>query len=142
MRIVYNVVPRWRPFETNFGEKLRIAGYTEQYSFLKGRQVPYGTWGSVRPENFKPGRWGVSRPESVDVRSGDITTSVRRYRLARLAVEQAQQRARHLPRRTVQKIVIDARGQPVSLPRLAELINMIASKSKGLIPVSEISVLR
>jgi hypothetical protein len=135
-------IPGWR--WANYSQSLRRAGYNEDHSFLDGRRVPYGTLGSVRPEVFRPGRlWGwLRRSECVDVRSADVTTSVRRYRLVRLAVEQARQRVNHLPRDTVYKIVIDAREQNISLQQLDVVIERIVTKSNGLMPKFNVLAMR
>lgn len=123
--------PSWRQSELDVGKDLAGQGFEAQKSFKNGVEVPYGTKGSVRPEYVRPGL-------SIEVKNYDITSAAGRSRLVRNVVQQAQKRVEHLPEGTVQRIIIDVRGQDVSDEVLDELARRIAEKSGGILQESEI----
>jgi filamentous hemagglutinin len=76
-------------------------------SYLNGREVPYGTPGSTRPDFVL--RNGTA---AYEVKNYDIANNS--YGLIRDVSRQAVERAQHLPPGMRQEIIIDVRGQTVS----------------------------
>ena len=81
-----------------------------QESYLLKDTTQYGTKGSVRPDN------GIrvninnksSLPESFEIKN----YSVKNYdNMTSVIGKQAVQRANELPKETIQRVIIDARGQ-------------------------------
>lgn len=77
-----------------------------QVSFSHGREVSYGSRGSVRPENFRVG-------EALEVKNYDVLQPSNRANLYNTVHGQYLQRISNLPKGTHQRIVIDIRGQNV-----------------------------
>ena len=74
---------------------------------MDGKEVPYGTKGSVRPDYYKVG-------SSVDIKNYNVETALGRSNLANNISKQYYQRNAHLPKGTKQSVLIDIRGQFVS----------------------------
>jgi filamentous hemagglutinin len=112
-------------------------GFRGQRSYLGGRQVPYGTPGSVRPdlvsENLKL---------SVDVKNYNVTTAQGRHRLVQDVIGQTGPRAANLPEGMRQGVIIDIRGQQVSDKLLNRMIDRIVKQSNGAIQPENIHVRR
>ncbi|MCO8122152.1 hypothetical protein NHH03_10420 [Stieleria sp. TO1_6] len=77
-----------------------------QVSFSNGKEVPYGSRGSVRPDNFIFG-------ESLEVKNYNLLQPSNRASLYNTIRHQYFQRLSNLPKGTHQRIVIDIRGQDV-----------------------------
>jgi hypothetical protein len=83
-----------------------------QLSYLAGRQVGYGTTGSVRPDFVSPD----GKTASFEVKNYDITNN-RSSRLINDVVKQVLRRATNLPEGMKQKVAIDITGQSVTIER-------------------------
>jgi hypothetical protein len=127
--------PTWRQSELDVGKSLRDQGFEPQKSFKNGKEVPYGTKGSSRPEYYKPGT-------SVEVKNYNIETPQGRNALVNNVTKQAQQRASNLPPGTTQEVHIDVRGQNVPRSELQQLTNDIVSKSNGTLTPNDIKFIR
>ncbi|MDI9648015.1 DUF4150 domain-containing protein [Burkholderia cenocepacia] len=126
--------PSWRQSEKDVGKKLG-QGYKEQRSFKDGKEVPYGTKGSTRPDWYKDG-------SSVEVKNYNIETPAGQERLIDNVSNQAIYRAQQLPPDTVQSLFVDIRGQVVSRGELQNVIQSISTRSNGIIQPSNITILR
>lgn len=112
----------WRQSEMDAAKD--FPDYVEQKSFLNGKEVPYGTKGSVRPDLYKDGF-------SIDVKNYKIETSAGRNNLARNIEKQYYQRLNNLPSETKQSVLIDIRGQNVFQDNLTTLYNDIMERTNG-----------
>lgn len=108
--------PSWQKSET---DALSGTDYGKQKSFIGGKEVDYGTKGSVRPEGYKPGA-------SLEVKNYTLTNSSGINNLISNVSKQINKRIDNLPEGTMQNIVIDIRGQKVS----TEAINKIQKRIK------------
>lgn len=115
--------PSWRKSEID-AEQM-YPGYDTQKSFINGKEVPYGTEGSTRPDLYNPGH-------SVEVKNYDVTTNSGRNNLTNELNRQYTDRAQNLPSGTRQTAVIDVRGQNVSPETLVQLEANIKQKSPNL----------
>lgn len=106
--------------EADIGKEYQ--SYESQKSFLNGKEVPYGTRGSVRPEYYKYGH-------SVEVKNYNIETSQGRNNLINNMNKQVKQRIQNLPSGTKQTAIIDIRGQHIENDILRDVKNRIISKS-------------
>ena len=97
-----------------------------QISYLNGREVPYGTPGSTRPDFVS--RNGTA---SYEVKNYDIANNT--YGLIRDVSQQALTRAQHLPPGMRQEIIIDIRGQNVSAAQRDFIRSGIVQQSNGVI---------
>ncbi|PQQ40670.1 hypothetical protein C6H65_13860 [Photorhabdus luminescens] len=100
-------------------------GWNGQVTFKEGKEVPYGTKGSVRPD------WCQGNVCSVEVKNYNIATN--KNGLINNVAKQAIERQKNLPAGMEQRIVIDVRGQTVSLEQEREIIKGIVQKSNGII---------
>ncbi|MBC1523888.1 hypothetical protein HB884_06665 [Listeria booriae] len=112
--------PSWKKTETDV--EADYAGYRRQVSFLDGKEVKYGTKGSVRPEAYDIGH-------SVEAKNYNVQTSSGRSNLVRNVSNQVESRVKHLPEGTDQTVIIDVRGQSVSNEILKEIRRKILEKS-------------
>ena len=107
------------------------AGYTPQVSYLNGKQVPYGTPGSVRPDFVS-----TDGAASFEVKNYNVATNSNG--LVNNVAQQAIQRANNLPAGMEQQVVIDVRGQTVTEAQKNSIVQGIVQKSNGIISPTEI----
>ena len=98
--------PTPRASEIDIGAELP-PGARPQVSFKNGVEVPYGTSGSVRPD------WCIGNTCSVEVKNYNIENNSNGL-IANVS-RQALDRAANLPTGMTQAIVIDVRGQAVTV---------------------------
>lgn len=114
--------PTWRQSELD--AVADFPEYKAQKSFLNGKEVPYGTKGSVRPDYYKSGF-------SVDIKNYNVESTNSRSNLARNIETQYSQRIENLPDGTKQAVLIDVRGQNVSISALLVLYNDIIQRTNN-----------
>ncbi|EAC5323005.1 hypothetical protein KV68_11445 [Listeria monocytogenes] len=112
--------PSWRQSEID--AELDYKGYGSQKSFLNGKEVPYGTKGSSRPELYRQGH-------SIEVKNYNVQTSSGQNNLINNVSKQIKERLTNLPPGTEQTILIDVRGQNVSNDILKNIRSKILDKS-------------
>ncbi|XCS10231.1 hypothetical protein GBG21_12895 [Aeribacillus pallidus] len=117
-----NARPSWRQSEIDIGKE--YPEYSAQKSFKNGKEVPYGTKGSSRPDFYREGF-------SIEVKNYKITTPSGRSRLVNNISTQVEKRLSDLPRGTKQTVIIDIRGQNVSEEILDDLYDRIMKKTNG-----------
>ena len=115
--------PTWRQSELD--AVTEFPDYDAQKSFIDGKEVPYGTKGSVRPDYYRAGI-------SVDVKNYDIGGLKGRRNLVRTIERQYSQRVENLPHGTQQIVMIDMRGQKIEASTLVELYNDIIQKTSSI----------
>lgn len=125
--------PSPRQSEIDVGEQLG-SGYRPQVSYKNGQEVRYGTPGSVRPDHSALG-------SSVEVKNYNVETTAGQGRLVNNVLGQVNTRAGQLPVGTVQQVVIDVRGQNVSLEQLSALRQRIVGGSNGALTKDSIKIL-
>ena len=123
---------RGQQAERYYGESLG-RDYPSQRSYLAGKEVPYGTPGSVRPDFVSPD----GKTASFEVKSYDLTTNSP-SKLVNAVVTQAIQRAGNLPKGMTQNVAIDITGQTVSPEKEKSIKDAIAKKSAGAVSVDDI----
>ena len=116
--------PSWRQTEQYlcklFGKKSK-----SQISYLNGKEVPYGTKGSVRPDFIIKGR------KAVEAKNYDIAKNSSGL-ISKIA-EQVNKRAIHLPKGMKQEIRIDVRGQKVTEATFNNIKRKIVEKCNGVL---------
>ncbi|MBD0417578.1 RHS repeat-associated core domain-containing protein, partial [Oryzicola mucosus] len=128
-----NLRPSWRDSEKTVGDK--FADYRAQVSFKDGKEVKYGTKGSVLPDRFKDGH-------SIEVKNYNVETAKGRAGLVRNISNQAVDRAKNLPSGTRQSVYIDARGQKVTRNQIDDLADQIVQRSNGALKLDDINFIR
>ena len=129
--------PSWLSSEKSAHEELQSLGFQSQKSFLNGREVSYGTSGSVRPDEYSS-----LYNMAVDVKNYSVETAAGRGKLVSNVLGQARERAIHLPAGTRQGLIIDIRGQTVDQRLLDAMVGRIARRSNGAISIDDIILLR
>lgn len=127
--------PTWRQSELDVGKDLEKQGYKPQVSFKDGKEVPYGTKGSTRPEYYKTGN-------SVEVKNYNVETAQGRSNLVRNVTNQSKSRAKNLPPGTRQKVTLDVRGQSANRADLNKIVNKVVEKSDGVLKPEDITILK
>ncbi|MDR7378434.1 filamentous hemagglutinin [Rhodoferax ferrireducens] len=125
--------PTPKQSEIDVGADLPI-GARAQISYKNGREVNYGTAGSVRPD------WCIGTVCSVEVKNYNINTNS--SGLVSNVAEQSVQRAQNLPQGMTQTVVIDVRGQTVTAQQELTIRQAIVQKSNGAISPSDITFKR
>ena len=123
--------PTFQQSELDVGKQLG-GNYRPQVSYLNGKEVPYGTPSSVRPDYS-------GNSISIEVKNYDIHTN--RQALINEIVRQTKEREIHLPKGMVQTIQIDLRGQRYDLLDKIDIQNKINTETKGLIDGKNIQFL-
>lgn len=114
--------PSWR--QTELDAASDYEEYAAQKSFKNGKEVPYGTRGSVRPDFCKKGH-------SMDTKNYRLDKASGRRRLVRNVVGQYRQRVNHLPAGTKQTVLADIRGQNIPRRDLRNLEREIRKRTGG-----------
>lgn len=127
------VRPTPRQSEIDVGKDLGD-GWREQISFKDGKEVPYGTKDSVRPD------WCQGNTCSVEVKNYNIATN--QSGLINNVAKQAIERQNNLPSGMQQEIVIDVRGQTISAIQEDAIIRGVVQKSNGIIKPTDIQFKR
>ncbi|MCO6516915.1 MAG: VENN motif pre-toxin domain-containing protein, partial [Snodgrassella sp.] len=104
--------------------------YKPQVSYKDGKEVPYGTKGSTRPD------WCNRTTCSIEVKNYDIGKYA--DNLINNVSKQAIDRSKHLPNGMQQQIVIDVRGQNVPPSARKKITEGIEKKSQGTIKEKQI----
>ncbi len=94
-------------------------------TFKEGKEVPYGTKGSVRPD------WCQGNVCSVEVKNYNIATN--KNGLINNVAKQAIERQKNLPAGMKQRVVIDVRGQAITAKQKMQIVQGIVQKSNGAI---------
>lgn len=105
-----------------------------QVSFKNGKEVPYGTKGSVRPDSC------IGTTCSFEVKN--YTIGDKNYNLINNVAKQAKQREQNLPQGMTQNIIIDTRGQSVTQTQMDSITSGIVQGSDGIIKSSNITFKR
>ena len=114
--------PTWRQSELDAASD--FPDYDAQKSFINGKEVPYGTKGSVRPDYYKDGY-------SVDIKNYNVESASGRSNLARNIEKQYYQRIQNLPAGTKQSVMIDIRGQNISDADISALYDDIMRRTNN-----------
>ncbi|WP_171251982.1 DUF637 domain-containing protein [Acinetobacter baumannii] len=122
--------PTHKASEVDVGKDLGSTA-KPQVSYKTGKEVPYGTSGSVRPD------FCIGSICSVEVKNYNIATNS--SGLISNVSKQAIDRAEHLPKGMRQQVVIDIRGQTVTDKQKAAIVSGVVAKTNGLIPPSAIT---
>ena len=101
-----------------------------QVSYLNGKEVPYGTKGSVRPD------FVIGNKAAFEVKNYDIAKNS--DGLVREVVRQVKDRAIHLPQGMKQRVMIDVRGQSVSDATMDNIKQKIFDKCNGIVTRNDI----
>jgi len=110
--------------------------FVPQVSFKNGKEVSWGTAGSVRPDGVSADK----RRASFEVKNYNINTN--KHGLVSDVTRQVLERAQHLPPSMQQQIAIDVRGQQVSTEQLNDIARRIVQRSNGLLRREHIEFIR
>nr|WP_245643846.1 hemagglutinin repeat-containing protein [Paraburkholderia oxyphila] len=122
--------PSPRQSENDVGSDLG-PGHDPQVSYKDGKQVSYGTSGSVRPDFV-----AQDGSSSFEVKNYNIATNS--SGLVDNVAKQVIQRQANLPDGMQQQVVIDTRGQVVTDAQKISIIQGIVQKSNGIISPTSI----
>ncbi len=101
------------------------SGAIPQVSYKNGKEVPYGTPGSVRPD------WCLGDVCSVEVKNYNVANNMNG--LIDNVAKQAIQRQQNLPNGMQQQIVIDVRGQAVTPQQEIAIRRRIEERTNGIV---------
>ena len=126
---IANGRPSHKQSEKDVGKDLG-AGWKEQVSYKDGKEVPYGTKGSTRPD------WCNGSTCSIEVKNYNVATN--QSGLINNVAKQAIDRQANLPSGIKQEIVIDIRGQTITPIQRIKIVQGIVDKSNGTVDKSSI----
>lgn len=130
-------VPTWRQSELR--ELNRTGGY-EQLSYLKGKQVPFGTPGATRPDIIRNLKDHI---EAVEVKNYDLESSSSLSALFNELKREITARINNLPAGSTQRIVLDVTGRDYSetlCVHIKEAIQRFLSRIYPNIPVEIVGI--
>ncbi len=134
--------PTWRQSEGDVSNALGDE-FAAQQRFQAGNPLPNRgriPRGASVPDNYRPGST-FRPPISVDVKNYNLTRPGGTNALVQNIVSQAQNRAANLPAETVQKVIIDVRGQAINNQIIQQIIDDIVQQSAGLIRRTDITII-
>ena len=111
----------WRQTEIDVGAE--YPDFSAQKSFKNRQEVGYAIKGSSRPDFYKEG-------VSIEVKNYNLSTSTNRNNLVRNINRAYEKRLVNLPEGTRQKVVVDLRGQEVSVEVLQKIKNTVNTNIK------------
>ena len=118
--------PTWRQSEQDVGVELGPY-YGSQRSYKDHKEVRYGEAGSVRPDFISLD----GKTASFEVKNYDVNNNL--SGLVKTVSEQAKKRQANLPKGMQQKIIIDTRGQNMSMEQEESIIEKIVKNTEGVI---------
>ena len=130
---IANSRPSHKQSEKDVGKGLG-SGWKEQVSYKDGKEVPYGTKGSTRPD------WCNGSTCSIEVKNYNVATN--QSGLINNVAKQAIDRQTNLPSGMKQEIVIDTRGQRITAAQEDFIVRGIVQKSNGIIKPTDIQFKR
>ncbi|MFD2839740.1 hypothetical protein ACFSYH_04050 [Populibacterium corticicola] len=125
-KAVKSAIPTPRQSELN---ALKEYGGVEQKSYLAGKEVPYGTPGSTRPDIV---RTVNGKLEAIEVKNYDLETNLDGLAL-KLRTQVAERKA-NLPEGTAQRIYLDASKRGYSQVKIDDTVRFLKSKLDSIDP--------
>jgi RHS repeat-associated protein len=117
--------PTWQQSE----QDIVTSDYQQQVSFSNGKVVGNLTKGSVRPEGYKRGA-------SIEVKNYRFSTENGIKSMINNVVKQVRQRNANLPKGTVQNVVLDIRGQDLSVKQMQTIRQRLLTQAGNNVNVS------
>ena len=129
--------------EIDVGRQFGLEG-NQQSVFLDGEQLdgPRRVKGSSVPEYYDYGGTPDLPGQSYEVKSFNLSTEAGQQNMVYKTVNQAVPRAGNLPEGSVQNIIIDARGQTVTLEQMSQIRQALEAKSGGVIQAENVSFMQ
>ncbi len=127
--------PNVPSFKQSEIDALEAYGGAAQKSFLAGKEVGYGTAGSVRPDFYRKvgGYW-----EAIEVKNYDLAASSSAMRIK--LVEQITKRKQELPSGVRQRVLIDARGRGYTADFIKQIQKDVMADLKEIDPKIRIDI--
>ena len=120
-------------------EVLRRYKGVEQKSFIAGKEVPYATPGSTRPDVI---RIFNGLPEYIEVKNYDLNSPMSKYSLSREVLRQITERSQNLPDGSLQRVVLDVRGRKISKDLIERVVQSLKDTCSSVYTDLPIDVLR
>lgn len=127
-------VPTWRQSEQIAQWKY---GGKEQATFLKGKEVPFGTEGGTRPDVIRTVKGHL---EAIEVKNYDLETDFDGLRW--ILSKEISDRVKNLPKGSTQRVMLDVRGRGYSKKFLNSRINILKDDLKEIYPDIPIELIR
>ena len=108
-----------------------IYGGDEQKSYKDGKEVPYGTPGSTRPDIV---RQNGDETEAIEVKNYNLEDPKQVAALIKELQRQIGQRVQDLPEGFLQRVVLDVRGLDLSPEDLADIVAQIKDACADIYP--------
>lgn len=112
----------------------RIKNGTDQVSYLAGKEVPWGTSGSTRPDVVSPLGNGTEAVLATEVKNYDLSNSGSFSVLLKELHRQVSERNIALPKGSKQEIILDARGRGYSKKFMEEVVKRIHDELSDVYP--------
>lgn len=112
---------------------------TEQVSYLAGKEVPWGTPGSTRPDVVRK-VGGLT--EFIEVKNYDLSAPTNRNSLANEVYRQVTERAQNLPEGSLQRVVLDVSGRQYPKTLVDSVVQSLKNICSSAYPDLPIDVIR
>ena len=111
----------------------------DQISYLNGKEVPYATPGSTRPDLFA---WFKKKKYAIEVKNYDLRKKTSFEALIQELRRQFTERAEHLPEDVGQRLALDVRGRQFSKSDIQGYVEAIRSRLSDVISDLPIDIIQ
>lgn len=112
---------------------------TEQVSYLNGKEVPYATPGSTRPDVV---RKVGDLTEFIEVKNYDLSAPTNRKSLVNEVYRQVTDRAQNLPKGSLQRVVLDVQGRQYPKTLVDDVVQSLKNACSSVYSDLPIDVIR
>lgn len=119
--------------------KMGYQNIVDQISYLNGKEVPYATPGSTRPDLFA---WFKKKKYAIEVKNYDLRKKTSFEALIQELRRQFTERAEHLPEDVGQRLALDVRGRQFSKSDIQGYVEAIRSRLSDVISDLPIDIIQ
>ena len=119
--------------------KMGYQKIVDQISYLNGKEVPYATPGSTRPDLFA---WFKKKKYAIEVKNYDLRKKTSFEALIQELRRQFTERAEHLPEDVGQRLALDVRGRQFSKSDIQGYVEAIRSRLSDVISDLPIDIIQ
>lgn len=126
-------------YALTYYSKMGYQNIVDQISYLNGKEVPYATPGSTRPDILA---WIDGKLNAIETKNYDLVKSANLRAMITELRRQFTDRATHLPEGTEQRLALDVRGRGYSKRMIQDYVKIIREKLSDVIPDLPIDIIQ
>lgn len=126
-------------YALTYYSKMGYQNIVDQISYLNGKEVPYATPGSTRPDILA---WIDGKLNAIETKNYDLVKSANLRAMITELRRQFTDRATHLPEGTEQRLALDVRGRGYSKRMIQDYVKIIREKLSDVVPDLPIDIIQ